>query len=260
MARSPLDIFRSVVFALFLRELKGRLEGQWLGLLWLLLEPVAHVAVLLALFGSWRQAFAPGLDYTMFLVTGLMPFFIFRGLATRLMDGIDANRALFAYRQVKPIDALIARALLEFLLGAAVALIILAVLFWLGHDALPRRPLELFMTLTLLFALGTALGLVLAVVTLDYERSRLVVRVLFLPLYILSGIIMPMHTLPRELLEPLLWNPVLHLIELARAEYLVGYIPLQDVGFAYPAAWTGAMMFLAVALYRLRSPRLIATT
>jgi len=48
--RTPWQIQKSVVFALFLRELKTRFGAYKFGYVWLLLEPMAHVIVLSLIF------------------------------------------------------------------------------------------------------------------------------------------------------------------------------------------------------------------
>ena len=101
--RTAWDIQRAVFLALFVRELKTRFGGRWLGVFWVLLEPTAHLAMLLVIFAFIRHRLLPGLEFPVFLLTGLVPFFVFRNLTLRGMDSVDSNRGLFGYRQVKPI-------------------------------------------------------------------------------------------------------------------------------------------------------------
>src|SRR5690242_4852375 len=111
--RSPLEVQRAVLFALFVRELKTRFNGSWSGLVWVLLEPLFKLLVMVAIFGALGRTVSPSIDYPVFVLTGLLPFYVFRNLVLRLMEAVDANRGLFAYRQVKPMDAIVSRALLE---------------------------------------------------------------------------------------------------------------------------------------------------
>ena len=99
--RTAWDIQRAVFLALFVRELKTRFGGRWLGVFWVLLEPTAHLAMLLVIFAFIRHRLLPGLEFPVFLLTGLVPFFVFRNLTLRGMDSVDSNRGLFGYRQVK---------------------------------------------------------------------------------------------------------------------------------------------------------------
>lgn len=256
--RSPLKIQRAVLLALFIRELRTRVEGRWLGAIWLLFEPLVHVTFILTMLSFLRRASSTIAEFPVFLITGLLPFFIFRNVTLRLTDAIGANKGLFSYRQVKPIDTLIARAMVETGLYSAVYLVTLVVLGWLGFHWLPWAPLELIVVGALLVALGASLGLMLAVLTFERPKFRSMVGLVFLPLYICSGVIFPVHNLPSEFRQYLLWNPVLHLIELSRGYFIPNYQPLVGVNLRYPLAATLVLSALGLSLYRVNRQRLIA--
>lgn len=257
-ARSAWAIQRAVLFALLVRELKTRFGGRWIGGVWFVLEPLAHVLMMVAMFGVMHQAVSPSIDYPVFVVTGMLPFFTYRSLTMRLMEGIDANRALFSYRQVKPMDPLVSRAVLEVALHVAIFVLALAVLAWWGDRALPDEPLEFVGVFALLSLFGFSLGTLLAVLSHDFLVLRSMVRLVFFPLYLLSGVMFPIHAMPPDVVDLLLWNPVLHLIEEARGHFFASYPMLPEVNLAYPALWTLVCTVLALALYRLRRLRLSA--
>ena len=50
--RTAWKIQKSVIYAFFARELKTRFGDYQLGYVWALLEPVAHLLILLAIFGA----------------------------------------------------------------------------------------------------------------------------------------------------------------------------------------------------------------
>ncbi len=82
-----------------------------------ILEPSAHLLILLGIFRYIIHRTMPDISFPVFLLNGLIPFFIFSSISNRSAVGaIEANQALFNYRQVKPIDTIIARALLETLI------------------------------------------------------------------------------------------------------------------------------------------------
>lgn len=109
-----------------------------------------------------------------------------------------------------------------------------------------------------LVALGGSLGLVLAVLTFDRPKVRSMVGLIFLPLYICSGVIFAVHNLPSEFREYLLWNPILHLIELSRGYFIPNYKPLDGTNLRYPLAITLVLSALGLSLYRVNRQRLIA--
>lgn len=256
--RSAWDIQRAVIFALALRELRARAGGRWLGLLWLLFEPLMHMGVLLAMFTYIRHFSRPGLEVPVFLIVGIVPFFLFRSVALRVGDSIPANRGLFNYRQVKPADTLVARALVETMLHLGVLLALLTGLGWVGYQWWPVRPIEFIGVLALLLSFSLGVALVIAVGTLRRPKVRAMVGVLFFPLYLLSGVIFPVQSLPPGVRAWLAWNPLLHFVDLARSNFIANYHPLPEVYFGYPAAWTLSALALGLALYRVDRHRLRA--
>lgn len=258
--RTPQQIQRAVLVALVIRELRARVQGRWLGLIWMLFEPLAHVLVILALFGFRHHVVSINVEYPVFLVTGLLPFFIFRNLARRLPNAVNSNRGLYAYRQVKPIDALVARAAVEVGLYSAVYLVALMLLGWLGYHWLPAEPLELMVVSAVLVALGVGLGILFTVLVHNRPKVETLIGMLFMPLYLLSGVIFPVHNLPPSAREWLLWNPVLHLIDLSRQHFIPTVQALPGANLEYPAAFTLVVFALGLALYRINRHALVSTS
>ena len=191
--RDALRIQRAVLFALVVRDLRTRVEGRWLGLTWMIAEPLTHILLIVSLIGARSKVVMPNIDFPVFLVSGMLPFFLFRNLARRLPNAISSSKGLFAYRQVKPIDALAARAIVETALYSTVYVIALCLLGWMGYHSLPRAPLELLAVGAVLLALGVGLGLLFSVLTHQRPRANTVVGFVFYPLYLASGVIFPLH-------------------------------------------------------------------
>lgn len=248
--REPLQIQRAVLFALVVRDLRARVEGRWLGLLWMLFEPLAHMLVIIGVLGARSNLFLVNVDYPVFLITGLLPFFLFRNLAIKLPSSIGANRSLFAYRQVLPIDALAARAIVEVSLYSAVYIVALALLGWMGYHATPRAPIELIAVSLVLLSLGAGLGLLFSVITHQRPKVTAVIGLIFYPLYFVSGVIFPLHNLAPNIRSWLLLNPVLHLVELSRLYFIPNYTAVPGISLAYPAAWALVVAALSMSLYR----------
>lgn len=248
--RTSWQIQRAVLFALVIREYRTRVGRHWTGIVWTVFEPLTHVLVILAIFGYLRNVASPIMEFPVFLASGLMPFFLFRNLAQRLTESIDGNRGLFSYRQVKPLDTVIARAIVECVTWLAVLVFTLCLLQWLGFRALPQQPLEFFAVAALTALLGSALGLLLAVVTNGKPRVRTMVRWIYVPLYLTSGVVFSIDRIPSGYFEWLTWNPVLHLVDLSRSAFEPRHAMHPGLGWRYPASFVLVLLALALALYR----------
>lgn len=257
--RTAWDIQRAVWFALFLRESQARVGGQWVGAVWTLLEPLAHTLLLVTVMGMISGQVSGAYEYPVFLVTGLIPFFLFQNLANRLMDGIEANRGLYSYRQVKPLDTLVSRAVVEAFMNLFVYAVTLGLLAWLGYRIAPHQPLEMLGINLLLILFGTSFGLFVAVVSHDRPRLRSIIRMTMMPLYFASGVIFPIDLLPREYIDMLLWNPMLHLVELSRHSFIAEYVPTHGIDAMYPLTVMLGFAALGLLLYRAKRQELIAS-
>lgn len=256
--REGFAVQRAVLYALLLRELKTRFGGRWLGVYWALLEPLSQIVLLTLLLGTLHRLVLPGVDYPVFLLTGIVPFYLFKNLALRLMDGIDSNRSLFGYRQVKPLDTLIARALLEIGLYGTISLLMFAAFSAFDMPFWPTHPLENFALAIAVVVGGAGLGLGLAVATDTFPQLRSFVRIVFLPLYLLSGVMAPLHVVPTQYWPLLLLNPLVHVVELSRALFLPNYRLLEGVSPGYVAACALVALAAGLALYQVRRQQLMA--
>ena len=135
----------------------------------------------------------------------------------------------------------------------------LSILAWLGFSVVPAGPLEMIGVSALMILLGTGFGIFNAVVSHDRPRLRSFIRMTMMPLYFASGVIFQVDLLPREYLDWLLLNPLLHLVELSRHAFIPAYVPAHGVNALYPLLWTLAVGALAMLLYRANRLRLVTS-
>lgn len=259
LRRSPWKISRTVIFALILREMRGRFGVNRLGAFWFVFEPIAHVLVLMTVFIVIRGKTLPGFDYAVFLVTGIVPYILFKNIALKGMEAVNANRALFSYRQIKPFDAIIARAIVEFSLMACVYLALnFGLGFWGGFDVAIHSPLHWILALGIGCVLSFGLALVLCVIADAFPELKTFLRIMFLPLYFLSGVIIPLWLLPRQILEWMMWNPFLHIIDELRVGTFLHYPNVVGIDLIYAAKISLTTLFVGMVLYRTRRLQLVA--
>lgn len=258
MTRSAWHIQKAVLFALYLRELKTRFGAHRFGALWLVLEPMAHVMVMVTLFSFIRDRVVPGVDFAVFLLVGLVPFFMFKSIAIRIMEGVEGNRALFSYRHITPMDVFITRALLEVLLYALVYALLLVAMGLYGLDVRVAHPMDALLAFAQMALFGFALGVVFSILVSYLPAAKIVIRIMFIPLYLMSGIIFPIARLPHDLLPWLLWNPLLHATELSRAAMFAAYPLVPGIDIGYVPLWILCALFAGLWFYRYRRFVLVA--
>lgn len=258
MARSGLEVQQAAVKALFLREIKTRFGKYRLGYLWAILEPAAHLLVLMVIFGFIMHRTMPDISFPVFLLNGIIPYFIFTNITNRSIGAIEANLGLFNYRPVKPIDTIIARASLETLIYAAVYLILMAIVWVLGGEYSVTNILILVFSWFLLIIFSCGLGLVFMVLGKTFPELAKFLPIVLKPLYFISCIMFPIHSVPKEYWHYLLWNPIVHAIELSRESVVAGYLT-DGVSLGYLALSAIIMLFIGLALYRTREEAMLTS-
>ncbi|WP_237886683.1 ABC transporter permease [Pseudomonas sp. PGPR40] len=257
--RSPLQIKKSVIFALVLREARARIGERRMGAMWILLEPICHLLILSVLFSLIRGRTIAGIDFPVFVLVGLAPFLLFRNTALRLMNSPKENRSLFGYKQIKPLDTFIARVLVEFSISSSVYVILVFAFAWYGFDMSIKAPIEWVLTILLGLLFSFSLGVLLALIAHALPDSKLFIQMMFFPLYFISGVLIPAAYLPQAMLPLLLLNPFLHLLELIRSEIFPYYVPVDGISVKYVISATLVLLFVSLGTYRVRRLHLIST-
>lgn len=258
MVRSGLEVQQAAVKALFLREIKTRFGKYRLGYFWAVLEPATHLLVLMVIFGFIMHRTMPDISFPVFLLNGIIPYFIFTNITNRSIGAIEANLGLFNYRPVKPIDTIIARASLETLIYAAVYLILMAIVWVLGEEYSITNILILVFSWFLLIIFSCGLGLVFMVLGKTFPELAKFLPIVLKPLYFISCIMFPIHSVPKEYWHYLLWNPIVHAIELSRESVVAGYLT-DGVSLGYLALSAIIMLFIGLALYRTREEAMLTS-
>ncbi|WP_338643225.1 ABC transporter permease [Yersinia bercovieri] len=258
MARSGLEVQKAAVKALFLREIKTRFGKYRLGYLWAALEPMAHLLILLTIFGFIMHRTMPDISFPVFLINGIIPYFVFSNITNRSIGAIEANQGLFNYRPVKPIDTIIARAILEALIYAVVYVLLMVIVALAGEEFEVVKLTSLVLVWVLLVIFSCGVGLIFMVVGKTFPETEKFLPILIKPLYFISCIMFPLHSIPKEYWPYLLWNPIVLVVELCRAAVVPGYVS-EGVSLNYLAFCALVTLFVGLALYRNREEAMLTS-
>lgn len=248
--RSPLAVTFGVWRALFLREAASRLARDRLAWLWLLLEPLAHIVLLIWIFAAgFRSRVIAGANVGEFIMLGILGFFLVRNIMNRSIDAVSSSDALYAYRQVQPVDAVIVRVAVEGLLIAVLFLIMLGGAALIGHPIFPADPLGAMEALGALWLTGLGLGLVFSVLSNLVTEVGRMIRLLLTPLYFFSGVMYPSIIVPPTLRDYLLLNPIVHGLESLRVAFMPMYLVPPGIELGYLYEFSLVLIFLGLALH-----------
>ncbi len=256
-ARSSLLITFTTWKALFLREAVNRISSGRVAWLWLLLEPVVHVVFMLFVFTVIRMRSVGGIDVIIWLMVGMLAFLMFRNTATKAMSAVSSNQALFTYRQVKPVDTVLVRAGLEGFLTILVAIILFAGAWIFGRSIIPSDPLAVFEAGLGLWLFGTGFGLIASVLKELVSELGNVISLAMTPLYLFSGVIFPIASIPQPYRGWLMLNPIAHGLEAARLGFSPFYQAFPELSIAYLHICALVSIFVGLALHVLYVNRVI---
>lgn len=209
-------IQRRVIGALMIRELVTRFGRENIGFLWIMVEPLLF-AVLVGIV--WRFMKGPeehGVSIIAFVATGYIPLTFFRHAATRSVRIFSVNSSLMYHRQIKVVDFVLVRVLIEVIGGTMAFLFIGTVLYFLNEFPFPAD-VGAFLAGWLLYCLFTfSLCLIMAPVS---EMSELLEKFVPVVTYIMipfSGTFNMTSWLAPEAQRAMYYSPFVHSMELLR--------------------------------------------
>ncbi|MBI2718629.1 MAG: ABC transporter permease [Rhizobiales bacterium] len=249
----------NVIFALVFKDFKTKSRRDSIvELLWVLAEPGVNTMVLAAFWYVVRRQQIGGVNVALFLLVSF-------GIYTLVQHGISgpakiikANRGYYNFQQVKPIDAIIARYLLDWLLLFTGSLIALFLLGWFGglyvrHDRLLEFTGMLAMATTMGFGLSLAIGTYAAIYDIIGKVFSMFTKILlFVSLVIFDG-----NDLPTAARYFISWNPIAQIEEYGRY-YLLGVKLFPEANLAYAQLWTIITLFFGLLAYYANRQRLYA--
>lgn len=229
-----------------------------MGAFWMIFEPAIHILVMLFIFTVIRARSIQGMDYPLFLLSGLIPFFMMRNIAKNLMNAVDANKALFVYPNIKILDTYISRMLVEIIIYGIIYVIFLFCLgYWFHFDVSIAHPLGFFGALLMGVLFSFGLGILLSILAQAMPSIKSFVGIMFMVFYLISGILFPLWIIPEKYLHWVLWNPYAHIISNIRDSAFLYYPDINGVNSTYPAIATIVILFCAFGLYKVRKERLL---
>lgn len=227
-----------VINALILRETKTRYGNYKIGFLWALIEPAVSVSIFVAIFSALRQDQPGGMPLVPFMLVGFVCFSIFRDPWSQMQGAIGHNRQLLSFPQVTTFDVVMAKGLLEIAVTLFVLGFLLSMAALLGFEIRVERPLGVLAVCGLLSVLGLGMGLLFASLEpIVPSVKQLSSQVMGRPLYFGSGLFFAADSIPAPVLEYLLWNPVLHMIELVRGEFFYEFETTHG-SWLYACGWS----------------------
>lgn len=245
-----LAIQRRVLHALLMREVITRFGRENLGVLWLVAEPMMFTLGVATLWSLMKTGHGSTLPIVAFAITGYSSVLMWRNTVNRCTGGIAANVNLLYHRNVRVIDVMVTRILLE-MAGATASFVILTLVFLAVEWIAP--PSDLLLVLAgwgMLAWFGAGLGLLLGSAA---ALSELVDRFWHPASYLLfplSGAAFMVEWVPQAFADIVLWLPMIHAVELIR-EGFFGDLVRTHHDMGYMAVCNLLLTFAGLVMLRI---------
>lgn len=217
-----------VIGALLMREVITRYGRNNLGFLWLFIEPLMLTLMIVLLWKFVRADKISTLNVVAFMITGYPLAMMWRNVSNRAIGAISSNLSLLYHRNVRVLDTIISRMLLE-IAGATIAqILIMALLITLGWIELPQDPLYMIMAWLLMVFFAIGLGLIICSIAQKFEVFGKIWGTLTFVMLPLSGAFFFVHSLPPQVKEYAQWIPMISGTEMFRHGYFGDMVPTYE--------------------------------
>ncbi|STZ76017.1 ABC transporter permease [Bergeriella denitrificans] len=214
-----LMIQKRVIGALLMREIITRYGRNNIGFLWLFVEPLLMTLLMVLMWKFFRADQVSDLNIVAFAVTGYPMMMMWRNASGRAIGSISANISLLYHRNVRVLDTIFARMLLE-IAGATIAQIVLmGVLIAIRWIEMPADVFYMLLAWLLMAVFAVGLGLVICAVSVKFEFFGKLWGTLSFVMMPISGTFFFVHSLPQQVQEYALKIPMVHGTEMFRAGY-----------------------------------------
>jgi capsular polysaccharide transport system permease protein len=205
-----------VIKALVIRELSTRFGRENIGFLWMMIEPLLFPALVAVMWRLLRGPQEHGISIIAYVITGYVPLTLFRHAVSRSAGVFTANSSLMYHRQIRLLDFIMVRYLIEVIGSMMSYLLIMGILIYFDLFPVPYD-LGLFFIGWFLYC-GFTFSICLILAPLS-EMSDVIEKFLPVVTYVMipfAGTFNQTSWLPPKLREYMLWSPFVDTMELMR--------------------------------------------
>jgi capsular polysaccharide transport system permease protein len=217
--RSKMEAYAHIIRALVLRDMRTRFGGSHWGYAVLVLWPVSHIFVMVAIMAFRDMPSPMGGSPILFVATGCVPALTWQYMNREIMKGVVVNKPLLYYPQVKVFDVIFARVVVEIVKGFTSLLVVLGILAAIGVNPLPEDPSTAIGAYFAATLLGVGIGsLNIGIVSFfpGWQLGWILPQIL---VYMSCGIFFMPSLFPNEIYAIFKWHPLAQIVEWTRNAY-----------------------------------------
>lgn len=251
--------YRGFVFSSIRNEFVARFVRSRLGGLWMVIHPLAQVAIFALILSSVLSARLPGVDnnfvYALYLMSGILAWSLFSEIITRCLTlFIDKGNLMkkISFPRITLPAIVVGSSLLNYTLLFLSLLLVFAIL---GHVTSLAIAWLLPLTVTLV-AMSLGIGLIFGVINVFVRDIGQVAPIILQAWFWLTPITYPVDIIPEQLKSLVAFNPMFTIVTAYHDVLVYGRMPdLQAV--AVIAAVSIVLLLMGLFLFRRASAEMV---
>lgn len=247
---------RNVMTAVILRDMRTRFFNHGLGFLIVSLWPLAHMLIILMINSVAGRRTPFGDSLYVFYATGLIPTLAFMYISRFMSLSLILNKPLLGFPEVTVVDVMMARAFLEIVAAFITLLLIILIIYAAGDNPFPSDTSEAVKAYLALLLLAVGVGSLAGVIVMFSPFFATIYALMMILVYIGSGTLFVISSLPDVISTPLSYNPVVHAVEWMRVAYYPTY-STKILDKEYLIGFGMTSLFLGLLLERVLRGRML---
>jgi ABC-type polysaccharide/polyol phosphate export permease len=247
--------YRSMIWALSLRDIKARYAGTVGGFFWALAHPIAIVFIYYFVFAvGFRAKGAEGVPFILWFFCGLVPWFFYGEGLQAVTNSVTSNAHLVK-KTIFPTETLPLVSLISGLFTHGIFLAILGglLVFYGVPFHAERLAVAYFLGCTCVLILG--LGWLLAALQVFYRDIGHGLSITMNLWFWLTPIVWSKEMMPQQYRELLSLNPVYYIVEGYRGILIFGSVVWPSLGETiYFWVIAGSLLFAGSYMFRRLKP------
>ena len=227
--------FRDLLVMLTVRDIKLRYKQTLLGIIWVVLQPLATAAILAIVFGYFIRLSSEGVPYVIFVFCALLPWMMFAGIMTRAGGSVLKDAALVS-KIYFPRLILPTASALAVLVDYVVTFVVLLVLLLVYRKAPSPNIVFLPVLTVLVFLIGLGCSFFFSAVSVYYRDFVHVLPFVVQIWFYASPIVYSIDVVPVPARSWYILNPWVGLINSYRWSVLGGEFPATSFAIAVVAS------------------------
>jgi lipopolysaccharide transport system permease protein len=256
---SSLIRYRGFVFSSIRNEFVARFARSHLGGLWMIIHPLAQVAIFALVLSSVLAAKLPGIEskhvYALYLMSGILAWSLFSEVIGRCLTLFIEKGNLMkkiSFPRITLPAIVVGSSLLNYVLLFLALLLVFAIL---GH----RSNLSMLWLLPLTFtlvALSLGIGLVLGVLNVFVRDVGQVVPIILQAWFWFTPIAYPVNIIPQQFKSLVVFNPMYTIVTAYHDVLVYGKSP-EPQQLAIITALSVGLLLLGLFLFRRASAEMV---